>query len=103
MLTTKPDEQSKYQTSFDARDTEATTASSSIAGAGSGDFHTYRKLKRKEMERLSQLEREAKEKQEKEIFERQRLERIQKEEEKTLKRYVDKESPLRGFTFLLER
>jgi hypothetical protein len=61
MLTTKPDEQSKYQTSFDARDTEATTASSSIAGAGSGDFHTYRKLKRKEMERLSQLEREAKE------------------------------------------
>ncbi|GJD09506.1 hypothetical protein Gasu2_37540 [Galdieria sulphuraria] len=86
MSFTPGEQPNKYQVPFDPREVEAQTASSSIAGAGSGDFHTYRKLKRKEMERISELEREAKEGEEKEQFEKQRLERMRKEEERTLKR-----------------
>jgi hypothetical protein len=61
MTSTHEGRQDNYKIPFDPREVEARSASSSIAGAGSGDFHTYRKLKRKEMERISELEQEAKE------------------------------------------
>lgn len=42
------------------------------AGAGSGEFHTYRRARNLERERVAKMERDAKEEEEREAFERQR-------------------------------
>mmetsp|Transcript_6926 Transcript_6926/g.18161 ORF Transcript_6926/g.18161 Transcript_6926/m.18161 type:complete len:148 (-) Transcript_6926:302-745(-) len=55
----------------------------SNAGAGSGDFHTYRQFRRTEMERLEKMGKDAKEDDQKSEFDKGRLERAQAEEEKT--------------------
>lgn len=44
----------------------------SSAGAGSGDFHTYRNARNAERERVLRMEKEAKAEEEREAFERKR-------------------------------
>ncbi|CAG9465657.1 unnamed protein product [Pedinophyceae sp. YPF-701] len=57
----------------------------SAAGAGSGTFHIYRKLKRAEEERWARVEREAKEKDALEEFERRKREREEADEARLAK------------------
>lgn len=45
------------------RDVEAHNVSGSVAGASSGDFHVYRRQRRHELERLEQLEKDARDRQ----------------------------------------
>ena len=59
---------------------------SAISGAGSGDFHQYRKAKRRENARLAAMEREEEEKKELEAWERAREERKLEEQRATEKR-----------------
>jgi ATPase subunit of ABC transporter with duplicated ATPase domains len=58
----------------------------STAGAGSGEFHQYRQLRRKEMFRLQKMEQEAKKAEEAEQFEKRQAERMEKSNAKTLKK-----------------
>ena len=52
----------------------AENTSGSTAGAGSGEFHTYRASRRREQLRLEAMDREATEAEAKEAFERRRAE-----------------------------
>ena len=62
------------------------TGMGSIAGAGSGEFHTYRKQKRHEEERLARMERNAQAIAEREEFEERKRMREEKDEERTAKK-----------------
>lgn len=62
------------------------TGMGSIAGAGSGEFHTYRKQKRHEEERLARMERNAQAIAEREEFEERKRMRDEKDEERTAKK-----------------
>ena len=58
----------------------------SIAGAGSGEFNTYRRQKRHEEERMARIERRANAIAEKEEFEARKRMREEADEERTAKR-----------------
>lgn len=60
-----------------------TNVQGSSAGAGSGEFHVYKASRRREYERLRQMDEEVKQEQETEEFERKREELARKDDEKT--------------------
>eukprot|EP00877_Chromochloris_zofingiensis_P013862 jgi/Chrzof1/872/Cz01g32070.t1 len=60
--------------------------SGSCAGAGSGDFHYYRQIRRAEQDRLRRLEAEYKKKKEQEEFEGKLKQAQQQTEERTAKK-----------------
>lgn len=60
-----------------------TNVQGSSAGAGSGEFHVYKASRRREYERLKQMDSEVRQEQDKEDFERKKAEVAQKDDEKT--------------------
>ncbi|KAK5660748.1 hypothetical protein OQA88_12114 [Cercophora sp. LCS_1] len=62
-----------------------TNVQGSSAGAGSGEFHVYKAARRREYERLRQMDEEVAKEKEAEEFEKARREREQKDEERTRK------------------
>ncbi|MCJ1432465.1 hypothetical protein MMC27_001822 [Xylographa pallens] len=63
----------------------------SSAGAGSGEFHVYKASRRREYERLRQMDEEVKKENENEKFEREKEERRKKDEAKTSKNKARRE------------
>ncbi|KAG5978884.1 hypothetical protein E4U55_005811 [Claviceps digitariae] len=57
----------------------------SSAGAGSGEFHVYKASRRREYERLRQMDEDLKQGQEQQAFEKSRAEKLQRDEERTKK------------------
>ncbi|KAG5926277.1 hypothetical protein E4U42_003454 [Claviceps africana] len=57
----------------------------SSAGAGSGEFHVYKASRRREYERLRQMDEDLKQGQEQEAFEKSRAEKLRRDEERTQK------------------
>lgn len=60
-----------------------TNVQGSSAGAGSGEFHVYKASRRREYERLKQMDEEVRQEHGKEDFERKKSEVAQKDDEKT--------------------
>lgn len=73
----------------------------SNAGAGSGEFHTYRHSRRREQERLKRIDEEA----DRQAKEKERLERLAQlenvDEEKTAKRRAKRLKKKVGMGFLV--
>ncbi|KAG5995270.1 hypothetical protein E4U43_003064 [Claviceps pusilla] len=57
----------------------------SSAGAGSGEFHVYKASRRREYERLRQMDEDLKQDQQQEAFEKSRAEKLKRDEERTRK------------------
>lgn len=68
-----------------AEDSKVHNTYGSSAGAGSGEFHVYRHLKRREQERLAAMEAAEQQKKELESLKLAQAQRTQKAQEKTLK------------------
>ncbi|KAL6860386.1 hypothetical protein ACO1O0_004414 [Amphichorda felina] len=62
-----------------------TNVQGSSAGAGSGEFHVYKAARRREYERLKEMDEEVRREKEGEEFEREKREREKRDEEKTRK------------------
>lgn len=60
-----------------------TNVQGSSAGAGSGEFHVYKASRRREYERLRQMDEEVRQEKEMEVFEKVKEERERKDDEKT--------------------
>ncbi|KAK4190146.1 putative duf1168 domain protein [Podospora australis] len=73
-----------------------TNVQGSSAGAGSGEFHVYKAARRREYERLRQMDEEVKAETEKEKFERERKEREERDAEKTRKNREKREKKLKA-------
>ncbi|GAQ92327.1 hypothetical protein KFL_009810020 [Klebsormidium nitens] len=65
---------------------KVSNVSGSSAGAGSGDFHQYRAMRRWEQDRLARMEEDFKKKVAEAEFEKRRLERLAAAEERTSKK-----------------
>jgi len=73
-----------------------TNVQGSSAGAGSGEFHVYKAARRREYERLRQMDEEVKAETEKERFERERKEREERDAEKTRKNREKREKKMKA-------
>ena len=62
-----------------------TNVQGSSAGAGSGEFHVYKAARRREYERLKEMDEEVRREKESEEFEREKREREKRDEERTRK------------------
>ncbi|KAL1883089.1 hypothetical protein VTK73DRAFT_10015 [Phialemonium thermophilum] len=73
-----------------------TNVQGSSAGAGSGEFHVYKASRRREYERLRQMDEEMRREKEAEEFERARREREARDAEKTRKNREKREKKLKA-------
>ncbi|XP_073312622.1 uncharacterized protein [Primulina huaijiensis] len=65
--------------------------SGSSAGSGSGDFHQYRQMRRKEQDRLARMDVDYKKRKEISEFNQRRDERLKAAEERTLKKRLKRQ------------
>ncbi|KAK3989850.1 hypothetical protein QBC44DRAFT_326713 [Cladorrhinum sp. PSN332] len=73
-----------------------TNVQGSSAGAGSGEFHVYKAARRREYERLRQMDEEVAKETEREKFEREKKEREERDAEKTRKNREKREKKLKA-------
>lgn len=73
-----------------------TNVQGSSAGAGSGEFHVYKASRRREYERLRQMDEEVRNENEAQDFEAAKLERQARDEEKTRKNREKREKKLKA-------
>ena len=91
-LFAKPDREIRIPPSGDAKRSVrppppeiVTNVQGSSAGAGSGEFHVYKAARRREYERLRELDEEVRRERENAEFEREKAERERRDEERTRK------------------
>ncbi|KAF0891149.1 hypothetical protein E2562_005216 [Oryza meyeriana var. granulata] len=65
--------------------------SGSSAGSGSGDFHQYRQMRRREQDRLARMDADYQKRKEMAVFELRREERLKAAEERTAKKRLKRQ------------